>query len=122
MPPSTPRLSQHHRKPRCATRARIRQRRAQGQFERRIDLHDGIGASARPPRRDFLHCRVRRAGMGFSMPLLALALEARGVDSSVIGLNAAMTFLGVILVAPAVPWAARVLGAKRLMLGCLTAG
>ena len=56
------------------------------------------------------------------MPLLALALEARGVDSSVIGLNAAMTFLGVILVAPAVPWAARVLGAKRLMLGCLTAG
>ena len=62
------------------------------------------------------------AGMGFSMPLLALILETRGVDSSVIGLNAAMTFLGVILAAPAVPWAARVLGAKPLMLGCLAAG
>jgi len=62
------------------------------------------------------------AGMGFSMPLLALILETRGVNSSLIGLNAAMTFLGVILAAPAVPWGARVLGAKPLMLGCLTAG
>lgn len=62
------------------------------------------------------------AGMGFSMPLLALVLETRGIDSTVIGLNAAMTFLGVILAAPAVPWAAQVLGAKPLMLGCLGAG
>lgn len=43
------------------------------------------------------------AGMGFSMPLLALILEARGIDSAIIGLNAAMTFLGVIIAAPAVP-------------------
>lgn len=56
------------------------------------------------------------------MPLLALVLEARGIDSSVIGLNAAMTFLGVILAAPAVPWATRSLGAKPFMLGCLIAG
>jgi predicted MFS family arabinose efflux permease len=62
------------------------------------------------------------AGMGFSMPLLALVLETRGIDSSVIGLNAAMTFLGVILATPAVPWAAQVLGAKPLMLGYLGAG
>ena len=62
------------------------------------------------------------AGMGFSMPLLALILEARGIDSSVIGLNAAMAFLGVILAAPAVPWATRTLGAKPFMLGCLVAG
>ena len=62
------------------------------------------------------------AGMGFSMPLLALILEARGTDSGLIGLNAAMTFLGVILAAPAVPWATRTFGAKPVMLGCLVAG
>lgn len=62
------------------------------------------------------------AGMGFSMPLLALILEARGIDSAIIGLNAAMTFLGVIIAAPAVPWAARVFGARPLMLVCLLTG
>ena len=82
-----------------------------GESERRRGLVAAISCIA-----------VFGAGMGFSMPLLALILEARGVDSSVIGLNAAMTFLGVILAAPAVPWAASVLGAKPFMLGCLIAG
>src|SRR5262249_21225962 len=62
------------------------------------------------------------AGMGYAMPLLALNLEARGLDSGIIGLNAAMTFLGVIIAAPAVPWATRAIGAQAVMLLCLAGG
>jgi MFS family permease len=102
-------------------------RRSAGLTDRKARFVTNLPSATEPGRRRGLFAAISciavfGAGMGFSMPLFALILEARGVHSSVIGLNAAMTFLGVILAAPAVPWAARMVGAKLFMLACLLAG
>jgi MFS family permease len=54
--------------------------------------------------------------VGLSAPLLSFMLEARGVDSTLIGLNAAMTAVGILVSSPFVPVLARKLGISRLML------
>jgi MFS family permease len=59
--------------------------------------------------------------LGLTYPLLALILEGQGVDETWIGLNAAMTSLGVIVFAPVVPRVAVHLGAWRLAIICLIA-
>ena len=48
---------------------------------------------------------------GLSYPLLALILENRGTSTGLIGLNAAMTPLGIIVSSPFIPMLARRLGA-----------
>jgi MFS family permease len=60
-------------------------------------------------------------GFGISVggPLLSLILEARGTDATLTGLNAASTFLGVILGPWLTPTAVRRLGIRRLLLICL---
>ena len=52
--------------------------------------------------------------MGLTYPLLSLVLEAQGVDASMIGLNAAMTPLGIICSAPFIPKLAARYGAWNL--------
>ncbi|MBN9743529.1 hypothetical protein DMP23_21025 [Amycolatopsis sp. A1MSW2902] len=69
--------------------------------------------------------------LGISYPLLTLLLEQRGIPGGVIGANGAMTPLGMVLAAPAVPrllrvttaWAAMVAAAIGMtaLLGLLTA-
>ena len=54
-----------------------------------------------------------------SAPLIALQLAARGLDETWIGINAAMHALGVLLIAPALPWLAVRLGIRRVVLGAL---
>jgi MFS family permease len=60
-------------------------------------------------------------GLGISLggPLLSLILESRGTDATLTGLNAASTFLGVILGPWLTPAAIRWLGIRRLLLTCL---
>lgn len=60
-------------------------------------------------------------GLGISLggPLLSLILESRGTDATLTGLNAASTFLGVILGPWLTPAAVRWLGIRRLLLTCL---
>lgn len=59
--------------------------------------------------------------LGLTYPLLALILAARGVDAALIGLNAAMTPVGIILASPLIPlWTAR-LGLYRLAVWSLLA-
>ncbi len=58
-------------------------------------------------------------GIGLGGPLLSLTLEARGVDTTLNGLNAASTFFGVILGPLLTPRAVRALGMRRLLLSCL---
>lgn len=53
-------------------------------------------------------------GTGLTLPLLALILEARGVEAWLIGLNAAMAPLGIILFGPFMPKLAERIGVKRL--------
>lgn len=53
-------------------------------------------------------------GTGLTLPLLALILEARGVEAWLIGLNAAMAPLGIILFGPFMPRIAERVGVKRL--------
>lgn len=57
--------------------------------------------------------------LGLTYPLLAVLLEARGIDAAIIGLNAAMTPVGLVLFAPLVPPLARLVGGRRLALGCM---
>lgn len=57
--------------------------------------------------------------LGLTYPLLALLLEARGVEAAMIGLNAAMMPLGLILSAPLVPHVARRAGPWRFTVGCI---
>ena len=57
--------------------------------------------------------------MGLSRPLLALILEARGIDRTFIGLNAAMPAIGVLLSAPFIPMFVEKLGMRRFLLVCL---
>jgi MFS family permease len=60
-------------------------------------------------------------GFGISVggPLLSLLLEVRGTDATLNGLNAASTFIGVILGPWLTPAAVRWLGIRRLLLICL---
>lgn len=55
--------------------------------------------------------------LGLSYPLLALILDSMGISTGLIGLNAAMTPLGIILSSPVMPSLARRFGAWRL---CIT--
>jgi len=58
--------------------------------------------------------------IGGMVPLIAVTLEARGVDSVMIGINSAMTSLGVILAAPLVPTFVRAFGATwAIVLGLM---
>ena len=57
--------------------------------------------------------------LGLTYPLLAFLLEARGIDATVIGLNAAMTSLGLVLFSPFVPPLARRFGSWRFALACM---
>ena len=52
--------------------------------------------------------------LGLSYPLLALILDSMGISTSLIGLNAAMTPLGIIVSSPFMPSLARRFGAWRL--------
>src|SRR5579875_2819591 len=58
-------------------------------------------------------------GIGIAAPLLALLLEARGTDATVNGLNAAATFLGVIVGPLLTPRLVRLLSIRPLLLACL---
>lgn len=58
---------------------------------------------------------------GLSAPLIALTLDHRGYSEAFIGVNAAMHALGVLLVAPALPWLCRHASPRLLMLGALMA-
>ncbi|NNL78700.1 MAG: MFS transporter [Desulfobacterales bacterium] len=57
--------------------------------------------------------------LGLSYPLLALILENLGTPKALIGLNAAMTPLGIILSSPAIPRLARYKGSWGLAMLCL---
>jgi MFS family permease len=57
-------------------------------------------------------------GIGLSGPLLSLVLEGRGFDATLNGLNAASTFLGVILGPLLTPRAIGRFGIRRFLLGC----
>ena len=56
---------------------------------------------------------------GFSYPLLALSLEQRGVDDTLIGLNTAIQGLAVFVAAPMAPRMISQFGAARVMLTSL---
>jgi MFS family permease len=60
-------------------------------------------------------------GIGLGGPLLSLMLEARGIDTTLNGLNAASTFVGVIVGPLLTPRLVRGLGLRPLMIGCLAA-
>ena len=57
--------------------------------------------------------------LGLSYPLLSLILDAMGTSTGLIGLNAAMTPLGIILASPFMPSMARRFGAWALCVGSL---
>lgn len=57
--------------------------------------------------------------IGLTFPLLALVLEARGVDARTIGLNAAMSPLGIILSGPFIPRVTARFGGKRVALAAM---
>ena len=57
--------------------------------------------------------------LGLSYPLLALILENQGVPKSLIGINAAMMPLGIIVSSPFVPKVARRMGAWQFAVVCL---
>ncbi|WP_200840952.1 MFS transporter [Geminicoccus flavidas] len=63
-----------------------------------------------------LMASVFAMAQGLSYPLLAFILERQGVPPALIGLNTAMTPLGIIASSPLIPWFARWLGAARLAL------
>lgn len=64
---------------------------------------------------------VFAATLGLTYPLLTLILEARGTAQATIGLNAAMTPLGILLGSLAAPAVARLVGPWRLMVVSLLA-
>jgi len=51
---------------------------------------------------------------GMTYPLMSLILESRGVSSDMIGINSAMTPLGILLFAPVIPGAAKRFGARNV--------
>ncbi|HWL71754.1 MAG TPA: MFS transporter [Geminicoccus sp.] len=63
-----------------------------------------------------LMASVFAMAQGLSYPLLAFILERQGVPPALIGLNTAMTPIGIIASSPLIPWFARRLGAAWLAL------
>ncbi len=61
-------------------------------------------------------------GLSLSVPLLAFALEARGVSGTMIGINTAMAGIATIVVAPFIPQAAARLGVRGLLIFALVLG
>jgi MFS family permease len=58
--------------------------------------------------------------IGMTIPLIALTMTAAGTGAAVVGLNAAMAALGVLVVAPLAPWLIARLGlVETLVLGAL---
>ncbi|MFO1090568.1 MAG: MFS transporter [Hyphomicrobiales bacterium] len=55
--------------------------------------------------------------LGLMFPLLSLLLERRGYADDVIGLNAAMSPVGILLFSPMIPFVSRRFGHKRAALG-----
>ena len=53
--------------------------------------------------------------LGLGRPLLALILEARGIDRSIIGVNAAMPAIGIFLSTPFIPVLVEKLGMRRFL-------
>ena len=53
--------------------------------------------------------------LGLSRPLLALILEDRGLDRSIIGLNAAMPAIGIFISTPFIPMLVEKLGMQRFL-------
>ena len=53
--------------------------------------------------------------LGLSRPLLALILESRDIDRSIIGLNAAMPAIGIFLSTPFIPMLVEKLGMQRFL-------
>ncbi len=51
---------------------------------------------------------------GMTYPLLSLILELRGVSSDMIGVNAAMTPIGILLISPAIPALTKRFGARNV--------
>jgi MFS family permease len=64
---------------------------------------------------------VADIGFGLTYPLLNVILESRRIDAAVIGLNAAMGPLGIILSGPFIPRLAAHFGGKRLALAAMIA-
>jgi MFS family permease len=56
---------------------------------------------------------------GLIRPLLALILESRGIDRTIIGLNAAMPAFGMMIISPLIPRLIKSLGIKRFLISCL---
>lgn len=59
--------------------------------------------------------------LGLTFPLLALVMEGWGVDATLIGLNAAMSPLGLVATAPLVPPLARRFGTANFSIACILA-
>ncbi len=57
--------------------------------------------------------------LGMGGPLIALVLESRGHGSGVIGMNAAMTALGILLMSPIIPKLTARFGARPFLVLCL---
>lgn len=57
--------------------------------------------------------------MGFSLPLISLILESRGVDRSINGLLAATPSLAMLMVTPAIPRLITRAGLKPFLLACI---
>ncbi|WP_188410088.1 MFS transporter [Agaricicola taiwanensis] len=62
------------------------------------------------------------ASLGLSVPLLAFALEARGMSATFIGINTAMAGVAVVFFAPLIPLAAARLGVRSVMIMGLAGG
>ncbi|TIT48244.1 MAG: MFS transporter, partial [Mesorhizobium sp.] len=62
------------------------------------------------------------AAQGLSYPLFTLLMQRQGMSPALIGLSAAMMPVGLILSAPFVPAAVRLVGARNLAVGCSLAG
>lgn len=62
------------------------------------------------------------AAQGLSYPLFSLLMQKQGMSPAMIGLSAAMMPLGLIVSAPFVPYAVRLVGARPLAVGCSLAG
>jgi MFS family permease len=61
-------------------------------------------------------------GLSLSIPLLAFAMEGRGVSGTMIGLNTAMAGIATIAVAPFIPRLAALLGVRSLIFWALALG
>jgi MFS family permease len=56
---------------------------------------------------------------GMSGPLISLKMEAIGIDSSIIGMNAAAMAGGILVVSPFIPRLTALLGARLFLVSCL---